>query len=418
VAEGGPVPRASERRYASALLALLVFHVWLGVAYAAKTPLWQNPDEPAHFNYAREVAQSGGLPELKPGDWDSALLERLKTAQLQPGDTIDAIRYEAWQPPLYYLIAAQAMRFAPQDLATEVRVLRTLDVLLGAATLVLGYAIGRQLFPDNRWLALAVPLAMAGVPMFSSVSASVSADPLANLLAGAVLWTVLRGLTRTSGVLLGLGLLTKLALGVFVPLALLGLARRLQDVAALLLVPLVLLTPWLVHQVATYGWLDPFALSRHADVVQDQPRFPGLSPVYAGAFAVTTFHSFWAQFGWMAIPAPDRLYWTWGAICLLAVAGLLRLGLRGQPASPRWLLVGATILLAAVAYVVYNLAFLQFQGRYLFIALAPICALLVRGWSALLPRRLAAPGALSVGLMLALLNVYTLGRVLEPGFGG
>ena len=81
--------------------------------------------------------------------------------------------------------------------------------------------------------------------------------------------------------------------------------------------------PWMVHQVTTYGWADPLATSRHASVVLDQARFPGLSPDYIGAFSATSFHSFWAQFGWMGVVAPDRLYWAWGLLTLIAVLGLV-----------------------------------------------------------------------------------------------
>src|SRR5262249_4633349 len=143
--------------------------------------------------------------------------------------------------------------------------------------------------------------------------------------------------------------------------------------------------PWLVHQVTTYGWADPLALARHAEVVADQPRFPGPSLEYTADFLRVSFNSLWAQFGWMAIPAPDRLYWIWGGLMLLALFGLML-----RPAwvrAPTWRLVLLTLLLAALAYLAYNLTFQQFQARYLFTALVPMCALLVRGWASVVPAR-------------------------------
>ena len=104
-----------------------------------------------------------------------------------------------------------------------------------------------------------------------------------------------------AGVLIGLGLLTKLALGIFVPLALLTLflrsSRPLRESAFLLGAIALVVLPWMVHQVTTYGWTDPLATSRHAAVVLDQPRFPGLSLSFVVSFLTITFHSFWAQFG-------------------------------------------------------------------------------------------------------------------------
>jgi 4-amino-4-deoxy-L-arabinose transferase-like glycosyltransferase len=398
--------RAGRRSGLILALALVAYAV-LAVGYALHTPIWQNPDEPAHVNYVRFVALTRTLPELRPGDWDSALLSRLQNGRLQAGDSVESIRYESWQPPGYYLLASPAYVLGPSSDDAAVQRLRLLNVVLGGLTLVVGYFAARKLVPES--LALAVPFAIAGIPMFTAVSASVSADPLANLLAALLLLALLRQTDwRVVGVLLGVGLLTKLALAIFVPLVLWRCWRALVLAG-------VITVPWLLHQVTTYGWTDPLALARHAQVVADQPRFPGLTLDYAVDFLRVSFHSFWAQFGWMAIPAPDRLYWTWGALCLLAVAGLL---VRPLPLrSCGWQLVLATVVLAALAYVTYNLTFQQFQARYVFPALVPICLLLARGWSALSPRRwpLLVPYALSAVLLA--LNAYALTRVLVPGFG-
>jgi len=232
----------------------------------------------------------------------------------------------------------------------------------------------------------------------------------------------LSGLDQTwaigTGAVIGLGLLTKLALGIFVPLALFVImvrsARRVRESLLLLGTTSLVLLPWLVHQVTTYGWTDPLATTRHAQVVLDQKRFQGLSPDFVGGFLTTTFHSFWAQFGWMAVVAPDRLYWIWGVITLVALAGLVKK--RRHLGKPTWQLVLLTLGAAAVGYLGYNLAYEQFQGRYLFTALVPVVILLVRGWTAWLPRGAQAWGALLVGLVLIALNAFALLRVLVPGF--
>jgi 4-amino-4-deoxy-L-arabinose transferase-like glycosyltransferase len=413
----------SDRSSPVALAAALIAYLALTVGYLTLTPAWQNPDEPAHFNYVAYVATTGGLPVLQPGDWDSALLERLKTGTLQPGDDIASIRYESWQPPLLYLVAAPIYRIGPP--AQALTRLRALNVVFGAVTLVLAYLVAREALPHP--LHGAVPLAIVGIPMFTAVSAALSADPLANLFAAAILLALVVRLRQPpentalawpilTGALLGLGLLTKLELAIFAPLVLLVIlassTHRLREVILAAATAAVLLIPWLVHQVTSYGWTDPLALARHSAVVQDQPRFPGFSIDWLAQFATTSFHSFWAQFGWMAIVASTRLYLIWGALTLLAIAGLIatRKYWLAQPTS-RLLL--ATIALAFVAYVGYNLAFVQFQARYLFTAIVPIAILLVGGWSALPPRPWPAfilPAALVA------LNAYTLLRVLVPGF--
>jgi 4-amino-4-deoxy-L-arabinose transferase-like glycosyltransferase len=405
---------------------ILVAYAALAAGYLTRTPIWQNPDEPAHYNYVAFVAETGGLPELRAGDWDLALLERLKTGTLQPTDSVASIRYEAWQPPLFYLAAAPVYRLGPTaDVASVVLRLRVFDAVLGAVTLGVAYLVAREAL--SAPLAVFVPAVIVGVPMFTAVSAAIGADPLANLLAAAALLPLVRRMRRSvggirwplaTGALIGLGVLAKLALAIFVLLALgVILARsarpRLEALVLLASTGLVV-APWLVHQVTTYGWADPFALGRHAAVVQDQPRFPGLSPGYVADFATTTFHSFWAQFGWMALVAPTRLYWAWALLSLAAVAGLARR--RQWLAQPTTRLVLATLVTAILAYIGYNLSFQQFQGRYLFTALAPIAILLVAGWAAWLPARLAPWGLGLLAALLLALNAYALVRVLEPGF--
>ncbi|MBV9578395.1 MAG: glycosyltransferase family 39 protein [Chloroflexi bacterium] len=462
------------------LAATLVVYAVLAFGYLSLTPVWQNPDEPAHYNYVAFVAATGGLPELKPGDWDSALLDRLKNGTLQPGDSITTIRYESWQPPLFYLLAAPLVRLTPtEDPASILPRLRGLDVVLGAITLILAYAVARQLLAPT--LAVAVPMAIAGVPMFVAVSSALSADPLANLFAVAILLVLAKRppapTTRWSiflGVLLGLGLLTKLELAIFVPIALgvvvfepacarasmypptmapvshspqrgprsdaqqLAPADRVQPLAdtashrrlasgwlsdlddrlrqcvVVLLTTGLVVSPWLVHQVTTYGWTDPLALARHSAVVADQQRFPGFSLDWLSQFLTISFHSFWAQFGWMAVVAPVRLYVGWGLVTLAAAAGLV-LG-RRRLRDPQWLLMLATVAIAFVAYVGYNLSFEQFQARYVFTAITPLAALLVLGWSSILPRRSQPWGVLLLTAALVAVNAYTLVRVLVPGF--
>jgi len=264
--------------------------------------------------------------------------------------------------------------------------------------------------------------------MFTAVSASLSADPLANLLAAGLVVLLLAraqappGANRrwavVVGVGLGLGLLTKLALGIFLPLAvaliLLRSTQRWRELGLLGGVVALLLLPWLAHQVTTYGWTDPLASRRHAEVVLDQARFPGLSLAYLGQFLPVSFHSFWAQFGWMGIVAPERLYWAYGIVVVAALVGLLREWRRFRELA--WQVLVAVVLAALVGYIGYNLAFQQFQGRYIFTALVPLGVLLVAGWAALVPRRARAPVTLGLGLVLIALNVYALTRVMLPGF--
>lgn len=407
----------------------LVLAVYLALAwgYATRTPIWQNPDEPAHFNYVSFVARTGGLPELRAGDWDLALLERLKNGRLEPGDDVGAIRYESWQPPLYYLVAAPVYEAGPTDPVSAVERLRLFGAVLGGLTLIIAYAVGRLVLPGPT--AFGPPLVLVGIPMWTSVSASVSADALSNLLAAAVVLLLVQRLVRprrddprwtlVTALVLGLGLMAKLQVGIFLPLLAVVIwlrgTRPWRDLLLAAAVVVLACVPWLVHQVTTYGPLDPLASGRHNAVVQDQQRFPGLSLTWLTQLGTITFHSFWAQFGWMGIVAPDHLYLAYGVIVTIGLAGLTRMTRIWRVAA--WRLLAIACGLALVALVGYNLAFVQFQGRYLFTAVVPFACLLAAGWAAWWPRSLHALATVLLGVALVALNVYALLRVLMHGFG-
>ncbi|MDP2727523.1 MAG: hypothetical protein Q8P59_08250, partial [Dehalococcoidia bacterium] len=98
-----PVPRSGK--VGLYLLALILLaYLSLGSAYAINTPLWQAPDEPAHFNYIRYLAQGKGFPILQMGDYNFDYMAQITAAHFPPQMSIDPIRYESHQPPLYYLL--------------------------------------------------------------------------------------------------------------------------------------------------------------------------------------------------------------------------------------------------------------------------------------------------------------------------
>lgn len=430
-------PQAQGPVHVLLLGLILAAYLLLAGGYAAFTPAWNNPDEPAHFNYVAHIARTGTLPVLQAGDWDQDTLERLKSAQFRGEPDISSIRYEAWQPPLYYLLATPVFLAAGASPAAQVAALRWFDITLGALTLGVGYLLGRQVLCG---LAPVVPAVMVGVPMFTAMSAAITNDALSNLLAALLLLLsvrVARGptprLALLAGVGLGLGLLTKLSLVVFVGLyaAALGIAwlqNRISFTRALRLgllsagLVLAVLAPYLVRQALTYGGADLLAVRRHDEVVVGQPRFPGLSLDYAQRWGGTVFRSFWAQFGWMGIPVMDRLYVGWGVLTAAAIAGTTiavarwRGTLRAVDAA---LVIHALAVSAVVALLLYyNLSFEQAQGRYLFPALPAFAVLFVVGWRSLIPPRFRVGGFIILSCALIALNGYTLLRQLAPAFAG
>ncbi|MBI3968893.1 MAG: DUF2142 domain-containing protein [Chloroflexi bacterium] len=424
------------------LVLLAALYLGFATAYALVVPYWNAPDEPAHFNYVRFVAEHRGLPELRPGDWDAAYLERLKLAQFSPDQPIDGIAYESHQPPAYYVGGAiiyglSSLIGFPTPLA-----LRLYSTLLGLIGLLLMYQLGRELFPNDHLVALAGTGFAALIPMRSFIYASVNNDALAELVVTATLWLVLRLLGREVtrprllqlGLLLGLVLLTKLTSYLALVVAVVGLAcgrvgcsgpKVLSlpgQLGAVLGTALAVAAPWLIRNIWIYGLADPLGLRRHDLVVAGQPLTEHSLDAVRFYF-VASFRSFFAQFGWMTIVVDHRIYLVFLLLCCLAALGLVLWGIcltRHRAVTTRQLisitLMTCAVLLAIAASMYFNLTYLQPQGRYLFPAMAPIALLMARGLRELMAPR-HAPALFAVtGCALVALNYLCIQWYVRPYF--
>ena len=452
------------------LVLLLVVYLLIGVSYVFQTPLWQVPDEPAHVNYVLHVARTGTLPVLQSGDYDAAYLEQIKAARFPPNMSVENIRYEGHQPPLYYIVGAAVVRtIVPQVLgdhpsqevlARAVHALRLLSLLLSIGILYCTFLIARTLFPRQPTLAVAATALVAFIPQHVAMMSGANNDVMGELALALLLLQLVRDIQgpnqRTRewlrrGILMGFVLLAKTTVYVpaFLALAAFHLLRatevhprsplRKEIVEGIVevLIGLLLALPFFMHNVNAYGWPDVLGWRRHAAIVVGQTTTAQYIAEHGwGAYmqrAVTwTFRSFWGQFGWMGVLMDARIYKVlayFTALLFIAIAVFLlhgcrprleRLFLRRKTTSPECLAEyqhnGLGVLSAAavgtwIAYLGYNVSFLQHQGRYLFTGLIPLAVIAIPGiWILLDPRKarramtiVAVLGWVALGL--AVMNV-------------
>jgi 4-amino-4-deoxy-L-arabinose transferase-like glycosyltransferase len=418
----------SSSRYTRWLLpAIILVYLILATLYAAYTPDWQAPDEPAHYNYVQYLGEQHRFPILKPGDYPADYLEEIKHARFPAAMSIAPIRYEFHQPPLYYILAVPVYQLFGGSLLP----LRLLSVVLGALLLLVVCWTVQALLPDRPFLALGATAFVAFLPMHLAMTAAVNNDTLAELLLATVLLLSIRTLKLPGsslgqregtqllillGITTGLCLLTKSSAYIAVPLALLAIALKhlwiersslqggLKAGIVYALPAFLLGLPWWLRNIALYGGLDFLGLERHDEVVAGQLRtvefFAGRGfGALVHDFSLTSFRSFWGQFGWMGVLLDERIYQALAILSALALVGFSIWALRtwhSRASHSRWQWAAGALLVASgaltlAAYLWYNTQFVQHQGRYLFTALVPIGLAVALGWREALRRERAWP---------------------------
>ncbi|HRE49336.1 MAG TPA: glycosyltransferase family 39 protein [Aggregatilineales bacterium] len=413
------------------LPALLAAYLALATLYSIVTPVFEASDELWHYPMVRYMAQNSlGLPLQTPG-------------------VATTWRQEGSQPPLYYMMAAlltgwidtsdmdsvrrinphadigvivpdenanmtihnPAVRGFPwRGTALAVHLARFLSVLLGAVTVLMTYRLAAELFPPPSfppWLTLLAGVFTAFNPMFLFISGSVNNDNLANALAAALLVQIVRLLKRTDlptlreliwlGVLAGAGMLAKFNIGFLLPiiaLALGMLALRRRDLrfflrAALVTGGLTILIAgwWYLRNWQLYG--DPTGLNVFIQIVGARPIPANAAQLWAERH--TFLMSYWGFFGGVNVPLPDALYTGFNLIALIAVGGVLAVGIVSRHTLTEIAAPGRSALLFGRALTVGWIAVLFLgllrwtsetwasQGRLMFSAIAPLSLWLAVG---------------------------------------
>jgi hypothetical protein len=414
--------RGGERR---ALLLLAVLYLLLSVGYTLATPYGEAPDEPAHVRFIEYMVRFGKLPPIEK----------------------DAYSYEAWQPPLYYILGAGlvlagkavsgrlgvdeplaqplrgnlAARTSTNPKAMfylhppEVRwppwpyLLRALSILMGLGCVLLTYATARTLLPSPA--SPVVPLLAAGfaafIPQATYIHATVSNEVLADLTASWVIFLLvahlLKPYSRTRvvwlGVAFGLGLLSKFSVapfGLLLAWALWvrsrGSVRTLVRDGLIVASAVLLVSGWLyAYQWLAYG--DPLLYSASHAMLPQGVGFH-IEELFwlQDPFRWFVWSSYWGVFGWQRAWMPLWTYPVFLAMVLLAVAGGVylvarKLLSRGQMEACA-IMLGALMLSYAVVVFVSTYQ-IVWQGREMYTSLSGVCVLMALGLGAVFGGRAA-----------------------------
>lgn len=456
-----------ERR--ALALVILVFCM-LGALHSVIVPLFEAPDEVWHFSFIELMARQRALPVQSTGSKDIWLRESgqpplyhiLAALVVAPFDTTDFpdfVRFNLAHPAVNadsdsesanVFIHTPYEAFPYRGSVLAVHVLRLLGVLWGAGTIAGAYYVARELVAGRPGLALAAAGLTALNPHFIFISSVINNDAAAACACTWVLWLCIRlargQANRRSivglGVLLGLGLLSKLSALALLPLAgvvvvLVAWHRRSWQVGwrASLTVGLSIVAVagwWYVRNVTLYG--EPTGLTAMWEVVGRRDSF---GQNLWGEFRALRY-SFWGLFGWFSIALPSKVYRVLDVLSLLAVAGFcievgrwLSLGLwraswsafryrePGWGAAYRPLGLSVMLLwLAAVfsALVRWTSLTPGTQGRLLFPALVSCVVVLVPGLRVWFLYRVRDAASVALATCAFLLAVATLRFWIAPAY--
>jgi 4-amino-4-deoxy-L-arabinose transferase-like glycosyltransferase len=327
----------------SLLYVICTVYLVLAALYSLTTPIFEASDELWHYPTVKFMADNGlALPQPDPA---------------QPW------RQQGGQPPLYYMVAAvltswidtsdmpevrrinphadigvvrpdgnanmvvhraAAEAFPWQGTKLAVQVARFFSIALGLGTVIVTYALAREIFPDWHLVALGAAALTALLPMFLFISGSVNNDNLSNFLGNLLILLLVRLLKASSaphwrtyvllGMATGAGLLSKLSVGFIVPLialALLIVSLRLRDWQPFIVggvisggLTILIAGGWYWRNFHLYG--DPTGLNAFLDTVGRRLVPANLQQVWAERHSFT--QAYWGFFGGVNVPFPDAVY--------------------------------------------------------------------------------------------------------------
>jgi hypothetical protein len=427
---------------------ILIFSLYalFGLGYSLLMPMWEGPDEHAHYHMAWSLARRGKLPppHMNYETYQPALYYWLASRPLLLLDKIDPalsdfvltrgryfrnigkpVRIFNWTPQNYRFL------WGPQ-------LLRWLNLITGGLALVFLYRGARLFIPGAAAVRLSA-LALAGLlPQFLHIVSTISNDALA-ILAGAILFWLLgkascerldrwqAALAASAALVLPVVVkLTVLPVGLAVLLAL--LFRAWQRRAAWqprwgwlagggVLLGLGLLAGLFQLAPDRAEVLFSEFLWRGLSIRPDALRLDYLRPMF-----VQLVWSYWGKVGWLAVGLPGAVIALLAFLAAAGAAASLRplLSSRARERFPAaweaaagrqawiWLWVAAGL---AILLVTKNgLTTPRNQGRFLFPANGALLLLVASGWF-----DLAAPRLQPYLLPLVILAMVALNLLLWSG---
>ena len=377
--------RASIRRVPVAAWLCALVACASAIGWSFITPPFQVPDEPAHFAYVKQLAETGTLPTsgntevigeepyayealhsealrrdpneraiLSQGEQDK-LEHGLKGYNRAPKTGSPNAGVAATQPPLYYALESIPYTLgAGGTLLDRLQLMRLLSALMGGLTALFSFLFLREALPAVRsaWTVGALGVALS--PLLGFMSGAVNPDAMLFAVSAALFFCLARAFRRglttqlavATGLAIAVGFLTKLnfvgiAPGAFLALGILatrgpdgsrhGAVRPAAIAAAIGAAPVLMFAAInVVSNRSAFGFVSAEIGATHGSLLAEAnyiwqlylPRLPGTSSDFHGLF---TARQIWFDGYVGQLGWLDIFFPTWVYDLALAVAGLIAL---------------------------------------------------------------------------------------------
>ena len=386
---------------------ILIFSLYfiLAVGYSLLMPVWEAPDEPAHYHLAWHRATYGEFPiEMNYEAHQPRAYYYLGVWIIRALDKIEPELTRFRHPKEYpFTIRKPERRFdwtdENYDFYWGVYVLRWVNIIFGSAALWLNWKAFRQIAPAS--LALTALALVALMPQYLHITSSVNNDVLGTLAGGLLFYLTIRCLREPSYWLR----LLVLVLGILLPFS-----TKLTVLPVSVAVYLILAWRWFFGfpqkrwlLYTSFGVLVGAGIFYllFADTVQTawneiqwrlfSLRKDALTEKYIRAITSQILWTYWGKVGWLAVGLPlwiIQLLTGLGLIgMILQAVHLMRSGTRGLLLS-LWLAAWTFGIFTLLAVFRNGLTTFATQGRLLFPAIGALSILMIGGWYNIVSPRL------------------------------
>lgn len=355
---------------------LLVAAFFNGLSWIILIPVWQYPDEQAHFAQIQDIAELGKVPTNSfDTSYEIALSEKiLGTERDQFGNNkftyhpeyrldysdnyfgpqenlitslpksarTQLVKNEAtFNPPLYYFLGSFFYKlFENNSLFSRIYVVRLMSLIFFLTTIIISFKIGQLIFLKSKTFPLVLASLVAFMPMLVFASTGVLPDSLTNLLFTIVLFLCLKILNQrleTSSIIMItltiiLGVLTRQQFLITVPMVFLAIFFQIRkDFKNIIKVILGLITIlfafFLINSKGTeIPIISEFRLhepSNNNFMMIFDPKFLDFQIWTLKHMVNEVLPWYWGVYKWLSLTVPHINYQIINRIIFIALFGIL-----------------------------------------------------------------------------------------------